>query len=228
MLSNIANIDNRCQYRLLSENNSPPPPRAFPFCATFAPCDLPLGSCDCFLFFYNLWSFWSWLPWKFCRKSLRVFTKERKNPWNVHSWPKLKIRNSSHFFRPYNKCLRNKSTGERTWNPRLQVKTSVQAIDTRAVRGNKSAKQRGSKFTYHSWSKPSYNSRAQCFVRWLIALKSPQSFRNSLKNVTYEHTVNKHDVLFARNFYLKYEMPQENDQWRHHVNWHYRVTNHKN
>ena len=146
----------------------------------------------------------------------------------VHSWPKLKIRNSSHFFRPYNKCLRNKSTGERTWNPRLQVKASVQAIDTRAVRGNKSAKQRRSKFTYHSWSKPSYNSRAQCFVRWLIALKSPQSFRNSLKNVTYEHTVNKHDVLFARNFYLKYEMPQENDQWRHHVNWHYRVTNHKN
>ena len=47
-----------------------------------------------------------------------------------------------------------------TWNPGLQVKASVQArendllvqaIDTRAVRGNKSARQRGSKFTYHSW-----------------------------------------------------------------------------
>ena len=45
-------------------------------------------------------------------------------------------------------------------NPGLQVKASVQArendllvqaIDTRAVRGNKSARQRGSKFTYHSW-----------------------------------------------------------------------------
>ena len=83
-----------------------------------------------FFFFNHLWSFWSWQPWKFCRKSLRVFTKERKNPWNVHSWPKLKIRNSSHFFRPYNKCLRSKSTGERTWNPGLQVKASVQAIDT--------------------------------------------------------------------------------------------------
>ena len=58
------------------------------------------------------------------------------------------------------KCLRSKSTGERTWNPGLQVKASVQArendllvqaIDTRAVRGNKSARQRGSKFTYHCW-----------------------------------------------------------------------------
>ena len=48
LLSNIVNIDNRCQYRLLSENNSPPPPRLFPFRATFARSDLTLGSCDCF------------------------------------------------------------------------------------------------------------------------------------------------------------------------------------
>ena len=47
--SNIVNIDNRCQYRLLSESNSPPPPRLFPFRATFARCDLTLGSSDCFL-----------------------------------------------------------------------------------------------------------------------------------------------------------------------------------
>ena len=167
-----------------------PSPTGFCILRHFRALRPPAGLLRLFSFFYNLWSFWSWLPWKFCRKSLRVFTKERKNPWNVHSWPKLKIRNSSHFFRPYNKCLRNKSTGERTWNPRLQVKASVQAIDTRAVRGNKSAKQRGSKFTYHSWSKPSYNSRAQCFVRWLIALKSPQSFRNSLKNVTSIPSIN--------------------------------------
>ena len=49
--SNNVNIDNRCQYRLLSENNYPPPPRLFPFRATFARCDLTLGSCDCFLSF---------------------------------------------------------------------------------------------------------------------------------------------------------------------------------
>ena len=49
--SNIVNIDNRCQYRLLSESNSPPPPRLFPFRATFARCDLTLGSSDCFLSF---------------------------------------------------------------------------------------------------------------------------------------------------------------------------------
>ena len=48
LLSSIVNIDNRCQYRLLSENNSPPPPRLFPFRATFARSDLTLGSCDCF------------------------------------------------------------------------------------------------------------------------------------------------------------------------------------
>ena len=30
-----------CQYRLLSENNSPPPPRLFLFRSTFACCDLP-------------------------------------------------------------------------------------------------------------------------------------------------------------------------------------------
>ena len=39
--SNIVNIDNSCQYRLLSENNSPPPPRLFLFRSTFARCDLP-------------------------------------------------------------------------------------------------------------------------------------------------------------------------------------------
>ena len=33
--SNIVNIDNRCQYRLLFKMNFPPPPRLFPFCATF-------------------------------------------------------------------------------------------------------------------------------------------------------------------------------------------------
>lgn len=38
-------IDNSCQYRLLSENNSPPPSRLFPF------RDLTLGSCDSFLSF---------------------------------------------------------------------------------------------------------------------------------------------------------------------------------
>ena len=43
--------------------------------------------------------------------------------------------------------------------------------------------------------------------RWLIALKSPQYFNNSSQNVTLEHTIEKHDVFFARNFYLKYEMP---------------------
>ena len=32
----------------------------------------------------------------------------------------------------YLNCLRSRSTGERTWNPGLQVKASVQAIDTRA------------------------------------------------------------------------------------------------
>ena len=39
--SNIVNIDNSCQYRLLSENNSPPPPRLFLFRSTFVRCDLP-------------------------------------------------------------------------------------------------------------------------------------------------------------------------------------------
>ena len=46
--STIVNIDNRCQDRLLSENNSPPPPRLFPFRTTFVSCNLMPGSCNCF------------------------------------------------------------------------------------------------------------------------------------------------------------------------------------
>ena len=50
---NIVSIDNRCQYRLLSENNSPPPPRLF----HFAPLSrVATSRWARAIVFYHLWS----------------------------------------------------------------------------------------------------------------------------------------------------------------------------
>lgn len=109
------------------------------------PHGLPLGSRDCFLSFVVI-------------LIMAAFYVLHEGTAFIYKG-RGKTRNEM-FIPSGLKCLRSKSTGERTWNPGLQVKASVQArendllvqvIDTRAVRGNKSARQRGSKFTYHSW-----------------------------------------------------------------------------